>query len=68
MTSEVGNTAPVFVAQQQVAARRATLLLAGVTHPRGLLFLGDRYWVSDEVNGFCRIDENGWRGFIEQLL
>jgi hypothetical protein len=58
MTSHVGNTAPVFVAQEQVAARRATLLLAGVTHPRGLLFLGDRYWVSDEVNGFCRIDEN----------
>ena len=58
MTSEVGNTAPVFVAQEQAAARRATLLLAGVTHPRGLLFLGDRYWVSDEVNGFCRIDEN----------
>ncbi len=58
MTSTLGNTAPVFVAQEQVAARRATLLLAGVTHPRGLLFLGDRYWVSDEVNGFCRIDEN----------
>jgi hypothetical protein len=58
MTSQVGNSGPVVSAQQQVAARRATLLLAGVTHPRGLIFLGDRYWVSDEVNGFCRIDEN----------
>lgn len=58
MTAEVGNSGPVFIAQEQVAARRATLLIAGITHPRGLLFLGDRYWVSDEVNGFCRIDEN----------
>lgn len=58
MTAETGNSAPVDSAQEQVAARRATLLLAGVTHPRGLLFLGDRFWVSDEVNGFCRIDEN----------
>jgi hypothetical protein len=58
MTSQVGNTAPVVAAQQQVAARRAQLLLAGVTHPRGLLFLGDRYWVSDEIQGFCRIDAN----------
>ncbi|HWF04315.1 MAG TPA: hypothetical protein VHA06_11540 [Candidatus Angelobacter sp.] len=58
MDSQVGNSGPVFTAQEEVAARRATLLLAGVTHPRGLLFLGDRYWVSDEVNGFCRIDEN----------
>jgi hypothetical protein len=37
-------------------------LLAGVTHPRGLIFLGDRYWVSDEVSGFCRIDENAATG------
>ncbi|HZU33113.1 MAG TPA: hypothetical protein VFB79_18500 [Candidatus Angelobacter sp.] len=59
MTSTVGNSGPVTTAQQQVAARRGTLLLAGVTRPRGLIFLGDRYWVSDEVNGFCRIDENG---------
>jgi hypothetical protein len=58
MTAEVGNSGPEFVPQQQAAARRATLLIAGVTHPRGLLFLGDRYWVSDEVNGFCRIDVN----------
>jgi hypothetical protein len=58
MTSPVGNSAPVTTVQQEVAARRATLLIAGITHPRGLLFLGDRYWVSDEVNGFCRIDEN----------
>ncbi len=58
MTSTTGNSAPVVSAQQQVAARRGMLLLAGVTHPRGLIFLGDRYWVSDEINGFCRIDEN----------
>jgi hypothetical protein len=62
MTSAVGNSAPEFVPQQQAAARRATLLIAGITHPRGLIFLGDRYWVSDEVNGFCRIDENAATG------
>lgn len=58
MTSQVGNSGPVFAPQQQAAARRAVLLMAGVTHPRGLLFLGDRYWVSDELQGFCRIDVN----------
>jgi hypothetical protein len=56
MTSAVGSGGPVFTPQQLTAARRASLVLAGVTHPRGLLFLGDRFWVSDEVNGFCRID------------
>jgi hypothetical protein len=58
LTSEVGTTAPVFAAQEQVAARRAILVLAGVTHPRGLIFLGRHYWVSDEISGFCRIDVN----------
>jgi len=41
-----------------VAARRAILLVSGVTHPRGLLFLQTNWWVSDEDNGFCRIDQN----------
>jgi len=62
LTSEVGNNAPVFTAQEQVAARRAILLVAGVTHPRGLIFLGNHYWVSDEVFGFCRVDQNPLTG------
>jgi hypothetical protein len=56
LTSEIGTNAPLVSAQQQVAARRAILVLAGVTHPRGLIFLGNHYWVSDEVKGFCRVD------------
>src|SRR5689334_13761751 len=41
-----------------VAAKRAILLAAGVTHPRGLLWLNSNWWVSDEALGFCRIDQN----------
>jgi len=58
LTSEVGTNAPPVSPQQQAAARRAILVLAGVTHPRGLIFLGNHYWVSDEVSGFCRVDIN----------
>jgi hypothetical protein len=28
----------------------------GVTAPGGLLKVGDRWWVSDHINGFCRLD------------
>jgi hypothetical protein len=41
-----------------IAAKRAVLLAAGVTHPRGLLWLNSNWWVSDEALGFCRIDQN----------
>jgi len=59
LTSEVGTSAPVVAAQQNIAARRAVLVLAGVTHPRGLIFLGNHFWVSDEIQGFCRVDTVG---------
>ncbi|MGH3627496.1 MAG: hypothetical protein ACRDRL_08670, partial [Sciscionella sp.] len=41
-----------------IPAKRAILLAAGVTHPRGLLWLNSNWWVSDEVLGFCRIDQD----------
>jgi hypothetical protein len=40
-------------------ATRAVLRVTGVTHPRGLVFLGTHFWVSDEDKGFCRIDATG---------
>lgn len=58
VNSQIGNDSPPQNSPTQLAARRAVLLLAGVTHPRGLLFLGTHWWVSDEDNGFCRIDQN----------
>jgi hypothetical protein len=33
-------------------------MLSGVTHPRGLIWLQTNWWVSDEDQGFCRIDQN----------
>ena len=58
VNSETGNDSPPVGAPSNDAARRAVLLLSGVTHPRGLLWLQTNWWVSDEVNGFCRIDQN----------
>jgi hypothetical protein len=58
VNSQLGSDAPPIDSATAVAARRAILLLSGVTHPRGLLFLGSHWWVSDEDNGFCRIDQN----------
>lgn len=58
VNSQIGNDNPPNPSKVNFAARRAILLLAGVTHPRGLLFLQTNWWVSDEVNGFCRIDQN----------
>ncbi|HEX4603353.1 MAG TPA: hypothetical protein VH724_05115, partial [Candidatus Angelobacter sp.] len=42
-----------------LAATRAVLRVTGITHPRGLVFLGTHFWVSDEAQGFCRIDATG---------
>jgi hypothetical protein len=58
INSQIGNDNPPNPNRVNVAARRAILLVAGVTHPRGLLFLQTNWWVSDEDHGFCRIDQN----------
>ena len=58
VNSETGNDSPPVGAPSNDAARRAVLLLSGVTHPRGLLWLQTNWWVSDEDHGFCRIDQN----------
>ncbi|MGC2695468.1 MAG: hypothetical protein WA738_06725 [Candidatus Angelobacter sp.] len=58
VNSQIGNDNPPNPSPVTVAARRAILLVSGVTHPRGLLFLQTNWWVSDEDNGFCRIDQN----------
>jgi hypothetical protein len=58
VNSQIGNDSPPQPSPTVQAARRAVLLLAGVTHPRGLLWLRSNWWVSDEDNGFCRIDQN----------
>ena len=58
VNSQIGNDSPPQGTGTALAARRAVLLLAGVTHPRGLLWLKTNWWVSDEDNGFCRIDQN----------
>ena len=42
-----------------MAATRAVLRVTGITNPRGLVFLGTHFWVSDEDKGFCRIDATG---------
>ena len=46
-------------ARQQTAATTGILRATGVTHPRGLLFLGTHFWVADENKGLCRIDATG---------
>jgi hypothetical protein len=58
VNSQIGNDSPPQGSPTAVAARRAILLVSGVTHPRGLLFLQTNWWVADEDNGFCRIDQN----------
>lgn len=40
------------------AARTASLYAAGITQPRGLLWIGTHAWVSDASQGFCRIDSS----------
>jgi hypothetical protein len=62
VNSQIGNDNPPIGSPTHDAAKRAVLLLAGVTHPRGLLWLQTNWWVSDEDNGFCRIDVNAVTG------
>jgi hypothetical protein len=38
------------------ALKVGSLYAAGVTQPSGLLFMGTHLWISDRVQGFCRID------------
>jgi hypothetical protein len=58
VNSQTGNDNPPVGAPSNDARRRAVLLLSGVTHARGLLWLQTNWWVSDEDHGFCRIDQN----------
>jgi hypothetical protein len=58
VNSQLGNNNPPVGSPSQDAHKRAVLLLAGVTHARGLLWLQTNWWVSDEDHGFCRIDQN----------
>jgi hypothetical protein len=58
VNSQIGNDNPPVGSPSNDAARRSVLLLAGVTHPRGLLWLQTNWWVSEEDHGFCRIDVN----------
>jgi hypothetical protein len=44
---------------RRLAADRAVLRATGLTHPRGIVFLGTHFWVSDESQGFCRVDATG---------
>jgi hypothetical protein len=58
VNSQIGNDNPPVGAPAHDAAKRAVLLLSGLTHPRGLIWLQTNWWVSDEIQGFCRIDIN----------
>ncbi|MCU1221784.1 MAG: hypothetical protein JWN42_2981 [Candidatus Angelobacter sp.] len=58
VNSQIGNDNPPAGSPTHDAARRAVLLLSGVTHPRGLLWLQTNWWISEEDHGFCRIDVN----------
>ncbi len=58
--SPVGTGTPLAPnARQATAATTGILRATGVTHPRGLVFLGTHFWVADEVQGLCRIDPTG---------
>jgi hypothetical protein len=50
-------------ARQASAATTGLLRATGVTHPRGLVYLGapgsGHFWVADELKGLCRIDATG---------
>ncbi len=62
VNSQIGNDNPPVGSPQHDAAKRAVLLLSGVTHPRGLLWLQTNWWISEEDHGFCRIDQNAVTG------
>jgi hypothetical protein len=60
ITSPVGTGTPLTPnARQATAATMGILRVTGVTHPRGLVFLGTHFWVADEAKGVCRIDPIG---------
>jgi hypothetical protein len=60
VTSPVGTGTPIAPnARQATAATTGVLRATGVTHPRGLVFLGTHFWVADEALGVCRIDPVG---------
>jgi hypothetical protein len=57
VNSFVGTGNPLTPNAKQASAATSGILRAtGVTHPRGLVFLGTHFWVADEVKGLCRID------------
>ena len=58
VNSQIGNDNPPVGVPAHDAAKRAVLLLSGLTHSRGLIWLQTNWWVSDEDRGFCRIDQN----------
>ena len=62
VNSQIGNDAPPRNSPEVNARRRSVLMLAGVTHARGLIFLQSNWWISDEDKGFCRIDLNAATG------
>lgn len=62
VNSQLGNDNPPVGSPSQDARRRSVLLLAGVTHARGLVWLQTNWWVSEEDHGFCRIDQNPLTG------
>lgn len=62
INSQIGNDAPPRDSPEVNARRHSVLMLAGVTHARGLIFLQSNWWISDEDKGFCRIDLNATTG------
>jgi hypothetical protein len=62
VNSQIGNDAPPRNSPEVFSRRRSVLMLAGVTHARGLIFLQSNWWISDEDHGFCRIDLNAVTG------
>lgn len=60
VTSPAGVGTPLVPNDhRRLAANRAVLRATGITHPRGLVFLGTHFWISDEAQGFCRVDATG---------
>src|SRR3954470_11725390 len=43
-------------------AANGTIYANGLNSPGGTVFMGSHLWVSDHVNGFCRLDKNATTG------